>query len=253
MTGGAALTIALGHTLLGVVVLVAVVTAVLLATRADAPWAPALAIVRGAAQLAAISLVLTGVIRSPVLIAVALTVMFSVAVLTAARRLGSARRMVLPVAVAMGAGVLLAGTVVFATGAIDLSPRYALAVGGIVIGNAMTIATISGRRFRELVDDQWDEVEGWLALGAAPRQATARLVRRAVSAALVPTVDQTRTTGLVTLPGAFVGAVFGGVSPLEAGRFQIVVLAAIMAAGAITAVALTRWLAPVATRPVVRD
>lgn len=252
MTAGADLSGMLGHTLLGVGLLVAVVTVLLVVTRADAPWSPALAIVRGAAQLAAISLVLTGVIRSPLLIAAALAVMFSVAVWTAARRLGPLRQTAWPVGASMAAGILLAGAVVFVTGAIELSPRYALAVGGIVIGNAMTIATISGRRFRELVDDQWDEVEGWLALGAPPRQSTARLVRRAVSAALVPTVDQTRTTGLVTLPGAFVGAVFGGVSPLEAGRFQIVVLAAIMAAGAITAVALTRWLAPVRTRPVVR-
>jgi putative ABC transport system permease protein len=46
-----------------------------------------------------------------------------------------------------------------------------------------------------------------------------------------------------------VGAIFGGVSPLEAGRFQVVVLAAIMAAGAITAVIVTAWLAPVKVRP----
>jgi putative ABC transport system permease protein len=57
----------------------------------------------------------------------------------------------------------------------------------------------------------------------------------------------------VTLPGAFVGAIFGGVSPLEAGRFQIVVLAAIMAAGTITAVVLVSGLAPVRTRPGLPD
>ena len=149
----------------------------------------------------------------------------------------------------MGAGVLAAGAVVFATGAIAFTPRYILAVGGIVVGNAMTIATLSGRRFVELVNDRWDEVEGWLALGARPRQATADPVRQAISAALVPTVDQTKTTGLVTLPGAFVGAIFGGVSPLEAGRFQIVVLAAIIGAGSLVAVGLTAWLAPVRVRP----
>lgn len=237
------------HTLLGVLLLVAVATAVLLASRAEAPWAPAVAILRGAAQLAVISLVLSGIIRSPVLIAVALVVMFSVAVVTAARRLGTLRESALPVAVSMALGIVVTGAVVFGTGAIELSPRYALAVGGIVIGNAMTIATISGRRFRELLVDQWDTVEGWLALGAPPRRATEALVRRAVSAALVPSVDQTKTTGLVTLPGAFVGAVFGGLSPLEAGRFQIVVLAGIATAGACTAVCLTRWLAPVTVRP----
>ena len=237
------------RTLLGVLALVAVATAVLLAARASAPWAPAAAIVRGALQLAAISLVLTGVIRSPVLIGLALGVMFLVASCTSARRLGDLPTMMLPVAGAMATGILVGAVVVFGSGAITLSPRYALAIGGIVIGNAMSIATIAGRRFRELVDDRWDEVEGWLALGATPRRATADLVRRAVSAALIPTVDQTKTTGLVTLPGAFVGAVFGGVSPLEAGRFQIVVLAAIMATGSITAVLVTRWLGPVQTRP----
>ncbi|ROP66087.1 MULTISPECIES: ABC transporter permease [unclassified Curtobacterium] len=237
-------------TLLGVLVLVAVATAVLLVTRAPAPWAPALAVLRGTLQLAAISLVLTGVIRDPFWIVVALLVMFGVATTTAARRLGTLRTRFLPVVLAMAAGIVVALGVVFVTGAIAFTPRYVLAVGGIVIGNAMTTATLSGRRFVELADDRWEEVEGWLALGATPRQSTVDLVRRAVHAAMVPATDQTRTTGLVTLPGAFVGAIFGGVSPLEAGRFQIVVLAAIIAAGAIVATVLTAELAPVRTRPV---
>lgn len=240
-------------TLVGVAALVAIATAALLLARAPSPWAPALAVLRGTVQLAVLSVVLTGVIRDPVWIAVALVVMFGVATTTAARRLGSLRTRLLPVAVSMAIGIGAALAVVFGTGAIDFSPRYVLAMGGIVVGNAMTIATLSGRRFVELLDDRWDDVEGWLALGATPRRATADLVRRAVHAAMVPSTDQTRTTGLVTLPGAFVGAVFGGVSPLEAGRFQVVVLAAIIAAGALVAVTLTHLLAPVRTRPVRAD
>jgi putative ABC transport system permease protein len=237
-------------TLVGVAALVALATAILLAVRAPKPWAPAWAVLRGTLQLAAISLVLSGVIRSPLWIGAALVVMFGVATWTSARRLGSLRERIVPVVTAMALGIVVSLTIVFATGAIAFTPRYVLALGGIIIGNAMTIATLSGRRFVELVDDRWDEVEGWLALGATPRSSTIELVRRAIQAAMVPTVDQTRTTGLVTLPGAFVGAVFGGVSPLEAGRFQIVVLAAIIGCGAIVAVVLTAWLAPVRVRPV---
>ncbi|WP_439691501.1 ABC transporter permease [Curtobacterium sp. SP.BCo] len=240
----------IGWTLVGVVALVALATAVLLVARAPSPWAPALAVLRGTAQLAAISLVLSGVIRDPWWIAAALVVMFGVATTTAARRLGSLRSRLAPVAAAMGAGIVGALGIVFLTGAVEFSPRYVLAIGGIVIGNAMTSATLSGRRFVELVDDRWDDVEGWLALGATPRRSTTDLVRRAIHAAMVPSTDQTRTTGLVTLPGAFVGAIFGGVSPLEAGRFQIVVLAAIIAAGAVVATTLTHLLGPVRTRPV---
>lgn len=105
------------------------------------------------------------------------------------------------------------------------------------------------------MNDRWEEVEGWLALGATPRQSTRELARAAVYSALIPSTDQTKTTGLVTLPGAFVGAIFGGISPLEAGRFQVIVLAAIMAAGSITAVmtiaalaSATRWSPPNARR-----
>jgi putative ABC transport system permease protein len=150
---------------------------------------------------------------------------------------------------AMGTGILVTLTIIFTTGAIEFTARYALAIGGIVIGNAMTIATLAGRRFTEATGDRWEEVEGWLALGATPRQSTFDIARNAVYTALIPSTDQTKTTGLVTLPGAFVGAIFGGVSPLEAGRFQIVVLAAIMAAGSITAVIVVGWLAPVQRKP----
>jgi putative ABC transport system permease protein len=45
---------------------------------------------------------------------------------------------------------------------------------------------------------------------------------------------------VVTLPGAFVGAVCGGASPLAAAQFQLVLLAGILAAGPL-AVTLMTW------------
>lgn len=243
----------LWSTLLGVGLLAALTVAVLWGVRAPHKFAPSSAILRGAAQLAVISLILGGVITRPALVGVALAVMFTVAAATAARRIGWSWRHFALVAGAMGVGVAVILAIVFATGAIDFTPRYSLAIGGIVIGNAMSIATLAGRRFNESVNERWDEVEGWLALGATPRQSTLELARTAIYSSLIPSTDQTKTTGLVTLPGAFVGAIFGGVSPLQAGRFQIVVLASIMAAGSITAVVVIRVLAPVRVRPVKLD
>jgi putative ABC transport system permease protein len=234
---------------MGVGLLAAVTLAVLTAFGAPHRFAPALAVLRGAVQLALISLVLGGVIAQPVGVAAALLVMFTVASVTAAHRIGWSWRHLALVGASMAGGTAVTLVIVFATGALAFDPRYALAIGGIVIGNAMTIAALSGRRFNESVNERWEEVEGWLALGASRRQSTLDLARDAVHAALIPATDQTKTTGLVTLPGAFVGAIFGGVSPLEAGRFQIVVLASIMAAGSITAVLVIRFLAPVRVRP----
>ncbi|MCL2091064.1 MAG: ABC transporter permease [Micrococcales bacterium] len=237
------------HLVLGVSALVGIAVAVLGTARVPVCWAPATAVARGALQLALVALVLHQAITDARLVAAALTVMFVVATLTASRRLGGGVRRTVTVAGATGVGVVVALGVVFATGALAATARYVLALGGIVIGNAMTFATLTGRRFTGAVVDRWDEIEGWLALGATPAQATRQIARESVRSALIPNLDQTRTTGLVTLPGAFVGAIFGGVSPLEAGRFQIVVLAAVLAAGSVTGVLLLRWSPPTTQRP----
>lgn len=238
-------------TTLAVVALAVLSAGVLAAFRAPHPWTPLSAIARGIVQLAVLSVVLTGIIASPVWIGCALMVMFSVAGVVAARRVGWSWHTLLAVATSIAAGVVVSTGIVFGSGALELTPRYALALGAIIIGNSMSIATLTGRTLVRGVNDHWDEVEGWLALGASPRISTLRLAQQSVHEALVPSIDQTKTTGLVVLPGAFVGAIFGGLSPVEAGRFQIVVLAAILAAGSITAVLMARWLGPMRTRPLI--
>ena len=59
-------------------------------------------------------------------------------------------------------------------------------------------------------------------------------VGRVLGEALIPNIDQTRTVGLVTLPGAFIGVLLGGGSPLQAGAAQVLVLIGIMAGQACT-------------------
>ncbi|NUL59464.1 ABC transporter permease [Brevibacterium luteolum] len=236
-------------TITAVLVLLAVAVTVLTLAGVRHRWAAGVAVFRGALQLAAISFILAGVITDGRWVAVGLAVMFSVAAVTATRRIGWTLTRFGTVAGAMAAGVAITLAVVFLTGALEPSARYALAIGGIVIGNAMTAVTLAGRRTAQSTADRFAEVEGWLALGATPRQATLDIAREAVREALIPSTDQTKTTGLVTLPGAFVGAIFGGVSPLEAGRFQIVVLAGIMAAGAVGATIVAFTLAPTLMLP----
>jgi putative ABC transport system permease protein len=231
-------------TVIAVVILAALATVGLAGLRVPQPFAVLTALGRAAVQLAALSLILAGVLTDPLWVGVGLTVMFAAAVFTAARRARAPIRETGWIAVSMLLGPLVAFAVVFTTGAIEFSPRYVLAIGGIVIGNTMTIAILTQRIFRASVIDHWGEVEGWLALGAVPRRATLWLGRQAIQTALLPSVDQTRTTGIVVLPGAFVGAIFAGASPLEAGRFQLVVLASILAAGVVTASALTRLVDP---------
>lgn len=237
------------RTAIAIAVLVGITYSVLRRYEVPHRAAPARAVLRGALQLVVVSAVLTAALRSPWWIALVLMVMLCVASVTAARRLGASRSTLLMTSTAVASGVAVTLLVVFTTGTLELSARYALAIGGIVIGNAMSVCTLAGRHWVTTVRAGWEEVEGWLALGATARESTRDFSRSAAFAALVPSTDQTRTTGLVTLPGAFVGAIFGGLSPWEAGRFQIVVLAGIMCTGSIATVITTRWLSQSPTRP----
>jgi putative ABC transport system permease protein len=227
-------------TAIAVVALAGIAAAALALMRVPMPWAGVWALARAALQLTLLSLVLTGIIQDPLLVGLGLAVMLLAAIWTAARRAATPWRRVPPLALSMLLGPLVVMIVAFSSGAIEFTPRYALAIGGIIIGNTMTVAILTQRIYRGAVHDHWDEVEGWLALGATPWESTRWLARGAIQTALLPSIDQTRTTGIVVLPGAFVGAIFAGASPFEAGRFQLVVLAGIIAAGALTATTLLR-------------
>jgi putative ABC transport system permease protein len=226
-------------TLIAVAALAAVTVAIVLALRLEHPWLQPWAIARAALQLGALTLILNGVITHELWVAAFLLVMVVAATWVVFRRLRVPRRFLPLLAGTILVAAAVPTVVVFLTGAVEFSPRYVLAVGGIIIGNAMTVSTLMGRSLGGLMLAQRDEIEGWLSLGASPRRAAQRAVRSAASTALIPSTDQTRTTGIVTLPGAFVGAVFAGASPLEAAEFQLIVLAAILAAGAITVALLT--------------
>jgi putative ABC transport system permease protein len=113
-----------------------------------------------------------------------------------------------------------------------------------IIGGSMTAASLAGARLRDDAGRDWDQVEAWLAIGATPRQAVAGLGRVAISRALIPAIDQTRSAGLVTLPGAFVGLLLGGASPAEAAEVQLLVLAGLLAAETVAAILTVHLLSP---------
>lgn len=207
----------------------------------EKPWLQWWALVRAILQLGILSLVLHFVTMDVRWVFVFLVLMVLAGSYLVKQRLdwnwgqGAQAAFVLTVASAVPAGLA------FGIGVIDFQPNYVLAVGGSIVGNMMSISTLFGRTFKQQLIEGRDQVEGWLALGAAPRQAVRTQARQAGSLALMPTTDQTRVTGIVTLPGSFVGALFGGLSAVDAAIFQLVVLGNALAGGAI-AVAMWTWL-----------
>ena len=85
-----------------------------------------------------------------------------------------------------------------------LIPRQTIAVVpivGILIGGAMTATTLAGKRALDALRTRHGEYEAALSIGLLPRDSALLIARDDASLALVPGLDQTRTVGLVTLPG----------------------------------------------------
>jgi putative ABC transport system permease protein len=200
---------------------------------------PFWAMVRAGVQLSVVALLLRGVLAVPWTAAAFVVLMLTTASWTSTGRTRELWHGRSAAAIGVAAGALVSLACIFALHLADLQARYVVATGGIVIGNAMSAATLAGRNFLRSARARASEVEGWLALGATPAVAHEEIGREAVRESLIPNLDQAKSTGLVTLPGAFVGALFGGASPADAAKFQLVVLAGIALAMTVTAIVVT--------------
>ncbi len=183
---------------------------------------------RAVVQLAAVSLLIGWVVRAVPLLLTFIAVMFAVAVRTAGHRI-TANRSWWWAAAPILAGVLPVVAALLLTGLVPVRGITLIPITGILVGGALTATVLGGRRALDELEARRGEVEAGLALGMPPRDARLEIARPAASDALLPGLDQTRTVGLVTLPGAFVGMLLGGASPAQAGAVQLFVLVALMA------------------------
>lgn len=207
--------------------------------------------VRAVVQLGAVGYVLVYLFHSSRwwLVLLALAVML-VAATSASTRRGKKvpprdRRALLGIsgtAMLLGSGVTLAYvTQVMLRVHPWYEPRYLIPLFGMIVGNAMTAAALAAERLASEMELRRGEVEAYLALGASPARAAAEPVRRALTAALIPSVNGLMVVGLVQLPGMMTGQILAGQSPLLAVRYQIVVVFMLAGATAMTAAMVVLW------------
>ena len=194
------------------------------------------AALRATVQLAAVSAVLLAVVGVLALSAGFVLLMLVVAAITAAERVtGLPLRAPGRRARLLGTGLpILAGAapvvaLVLGSGTVPWRGEAVIPVAGILIGGAMTATSLAGRRVRDELQRRYGELEAALSIGLPTRDAVLLLARPVSATALIPGLDQTRTVGVVTLPGAFVGVLLGGGDPLQAGAAQLLVLVGLLA------------------------
>ncbi|MFC1618545.1 ABC transporter permease [Candidatus Neomarinimicrobiota bacterium] len=122
-------------------------------------------------------------------------------------------------------------------------PWYNLVIiiplSGMVLGNGLNIVSLAANRFVSELQLRRNEVEVALALAAPPRKALHSAFKNALYGALIPAVNALMTVGLVQLPGVMTGQILAGMPPVEAVKFQIVIMMMWIATGVITGVVAT--------------
>ena len=189
--------------------------------------------VRALAQLSVVALLIKAVIGSLWMSWLFVLAMFAMGVLTTSKRI-EAPRAWLWSAVAMVAGIAPVLVIVLGSGSVPFEGIAIIPVAGIIVGNAMTANTLCGRRSFAALREEHPQYEASLSLGMRPADAIDLSIHRRAPEALLPGLDQVTTTGIVTLPGAFIGVMLGGGSPVQAATAQLLVLFGIMAAQTIT-------------------
>ncbi len=202
-----------------------------------------LATTRMTVQLTAMGFVLMFVFERPSwwITLLMLAVMLGFAVYNAAKRvkIPMSRELKRLMAVCMVAGYLVtAGVFLFAVLRVEpwFDPQYCIPVSGMIVGNAMTGIALGAKKLCAGMREKRTMVENSLMLGASPRAATREIVNDAFDSAILPTMNNMLTMGIVSLPGMMTGQILSGTFPLTAIKYQIGIMLAILGCTALTVV-----------------
>jgi putative ABC transport system permease protein len=116
------------------------------------------------------------------------------------------------------------------------APQYFIPLGGMIIGNSMTAISIALERLVSEIRRQRGEIELAFAMGATYQEATGDILRAAVRAGMIPSINALMTVGLVSLPGMMTGQILAGADPMTAIRYQIIVMLMLVASTALGSV-----------------
>jgi putative ABC transport system permease protein len=115
--------------------------------------------------------------------------------------------------------------------------RYAIPLAGIVLGNVLNAASLALDSLLASVVRERAAIEARLCLGATARIAMAPLLRTAMRRGLLPIVTSMSASGIVTLPGIMTGQILAGIDPMEAVKYQILLMFLLSGGAGLSAVA----------------
>lgn len=104
------------------------------------------------------------------------------------------------------------------------SPQYAIPLLGMLLGNTMNGVSLSLDRLTSSAWQQRDVIEQRLMLGYDRIQAVQEIRKDSIRSGMIPIINAMSTAGLVNLPGMMTGQILAGSPPVEAVKYQILIL-----------------------------
>ncbi|NOQ47142.1 MAG: iron export ABC transporter permease subunit FetB [Desulfobulbaceae bacterium] len=104
------------------------------------------------------------------------------------------------------------------------TPQYAIPLLGMLLGNTMSGIALSMDRTTETLWQQRQVVEQRLLLGQTSDEATREIRQQAMRTGMMPIINSMAAAGIVSLPGMMTGQILGGSSPMDAVKYQILIM-----------------------------
>lgn len=103
-------------------------------------------------------------------------------------------------------------------------PQYAIPLLGMLLGNSMTAIGVGLDTLTRNAVQLKSKVEAQLALGKTAKQSMAFIREQSLHAAMIPVINMLVAAGVISLPGMMTGQILAGANPLEAVKYQIMIM-----------------------------
>ena len=104
------------------------------------------------------------------------------------------------------------------------APQYAIPLLGMLLGNTMNGISISMDRLTHAAWEQRNVIEARLMLGQRWDTAISDYRKQAIRSGMIPIINAMAAAGIVSLPGMMTGQILAGVAPVEAVKYQILIM-----------------------------
>lgn len=195
-----------------------------------------ISMVRAIIQLLAVGYILDMVfgLNNPIVIMILILIMSINASLNIIKRGKNIKNVFRISLVSILVGSIITISVLVLSGVIDFTANEIIPVSGMIISNSMVAIGLSYRNLNTSFNIRRAEVETKLSLGASIKESSKDILRDSIKVAIIPTIDSAKTLGIVSLPGTMTGLILGGVSPVMAVKFQIMVTFMIISSASIS-------------------